>query len=131
MTTSSEDRPPLPPFYGFFARGADQEVRAAEDGWTKKAAIPEKVGLAYTGGQHGATTEHEVLPGGRAAIGRLPQPQMSAARARLPGMLIKELRSFEATGSRWRFAYDFHRRFRPWFRSLRPNENWEYRRSAG
>src|ERR1700676_1107207 len=43
MTTTSETRPPLPPFT---RETALKKVRAAEDGWNSRD--PEKVSLAYT-----------------------------------------------------------------------------------
>jgi nuclear transport factor 2 (NTF2) superfamily protein len=115
MTTSSETRPPLPPFT---RESAIKKVRAAEDGWNSRN--PEKVALAYTG-ESRWRNRAEFFQGRQAIVAFL---RRKWARE-LDYRLIKELWSFDGNRIAVRFAYEWHDDSGQWFRSY-GNENWEF-----
>jgi uncharacterized protein len=115
MTTSSETRPPLPPFT---RESAIKKVRAAEDGWNTRN--PEKVALAYTGDSRWRNRA-EFFQGRQAIVAFLTRKWARELDYRL----IKELWSFDGNRIAVRFAYEFHDDSGQWFRSY-GNENWEF-----
>jgi uncharacterized protein len=115
MTTSSETRPPLPPFT---RESAIKKVRAAEDGWNSRN--PEKVALAYTG-ESRWRNRAEFFQGRQAIVAFLSRKWARELDYRL----IKELWSFDGNRIAVRFAYEWHDDSGQWFRSY-GNENWEF-----
>jgi uncharacterized protein len=115
MTTSSETRPPLPPFT---RESALRKVRAAEDGWNSRN--PEKVALAYTGDSRWRNRA-EFFQGRAAIVAFLTRKWARELDYRL----IKELWSFTDDRIAVRFAYEWHDDSGQWFRSY-GNENWAF-----
>ena len=115
MTTTSETRPPLPPFT---RESALKKVRAAEDGWNSRN--PEKVALAYTGDSRWRNRA-EFFQGRQAIVAFLSRKWARELDYRL----IKELWSFHGNRIAARFAYEWHDDSGQWFRSY-GNENWEF-----
>jgi nuclear transport factor 2 (NTF2) superfamily protein len=115
MTTSSETRPPLPPFT---RDSALKKVRAAEDGWNSRN--PEKVSLAY-GEDSRWRNRAEFFQGRPAIVAFLTRKWVRELDYRL----IKELWSFDGNRIAVRFAYEWHDDSGQWFRSY-GNENWEF-----
>lgn len=115
MNTSSETRPPLPPFT---RESAIKKVRAAEDGWNSRN--PEKVALAYTGDSRWRNRA-EFFQGRQAIVAFLSRKWARELDYRL----IKELWSFDGNRIAVRFAYEWHDDSGQWFRSY-GNENWEF-----
>ena len=115
MTTSSETRPPLPPFT---RESALKKVRAAEDGWNSRN--PEKVSLAYTEDSWWRNRA-EFFQGRPAIVAFLTRKWVKELDYRL----IKELWSFDGNRIAVRFAYEWHDDSGNWFRSY-GNENWEF-----
>jgi uncharacterized protein len=115
MTTSSETRPPLPPFT---RESALKKVRAAEDGWNSRN--PEKVSLAYSADSRWRNRA-EFFEGRPAIVAFLTRKWVRELDYRL----IKELWSFDGNRIAVRFAYEFHDDSGQWFRSY-GNENWEF-----
>ena len=115
MTTSSETRPPLPPFT---RESALKKVRAAEDGWNSRD--PEKVSLAYTEDSWWRNRA-EFFQGRPAIVAFLTRKWVKELDYRL----IKELWSFDGNRIAVRFAYEWHDDSGNWFRSY-GNENWEF-----
>ena len=115
MTTSSHDRPPLPPFT---RETATQKVRMAEDGWNTRDA--ERVSLAYTVDSRWRNRV-EFLSGREEIVQFLRgngQRNWTTASSKSYGPLM---------GNRIavRFAYEWHDDSGNWFRSY-GNENWEF-----
>ena len=115
MTTSSETRPPLPPFT---RESAIKKVRAAEDGWNTRD--PERVALAYSTQSRWRNRAEFVV--GREQIVALLRRKWARE---LDYRLIKELWAFEGSRIAVRFAYEWHDDAGNWFRSF-GNENWEF-----
>jgi uncharacterized protein len=113
--TSSETRPPLPPFT---RESAIKKVRAAEDGWNSRN--PERVALAYTGDSRWRNRA-EFFQGRQAIVAFLTRKWARELDYRL----IKELWSFTDNHIAVRFAYEWHDDSGQWFRSY-GNENWEF-----
>jgi uncharacterized protein len=115
MTTSSETRPPLPPFT---RESALRKVRAAEDGWNSRD--PEKVALGYTGDSRWRNRA-EFFQGRAAIVAFLTRKWARELDYRL----IKELWAFADDRIAVRFAYEWHDDSGQWFRSY-GNENWAF-----
>jgi uncharacterized protein len=115
MTTTSEARPPLPPFT---RETALKKVRAAEDGWNSRN--PEKVSLAYT--EDSWWRNRAEFFQGRAAIVAFLTRKWARE---LDYRLIKELWAFTDNRIAVRFAYEWRDDSGHWFRSY-GNENWEF-----
>jgi uncharacterized protein len=115
MTTTSETRPPLPPFT---RETALKKVRAAEDGWNSRN--PEKVSLAYT--EDSWWRNRAEFFQGRAAIVAFLTRKWARE---LDYRLIKELWAFTDNRIAVRFAYEWRDDSGHWFRSY-GNENWEF-----
>jgi nuclear transport factor 2 (NTF2) superfamily protein len=115
VTTTSEARPPLPPFTH---ETAVKKVRAAEDGWNTRS--PEKVALAYSEDSWWRNRA-EFFQGRPAIVAFLTRKWAKELDYRL----IKELWSFDGKRIAVRFAYEWHDDSGSWFRSY-GNENWEF-----
>ena len=115
MTTTSETRPPLPPFT---RETALKKVRAAEDGWNSRN--PEKVSLAYT--EDSWWRNRAEFFQGRAAIVAFLTRKWARE---LDYRLIKEVWAHAENRIAVRFAYEWHDYGGFWFRSY-GNENWEF-----
>jgi len=113
--TTTETRPPLPPFT---RESAMKKVRAAEDGWNTRD--PQKVSLAYTEDSLWRNRA-EFLHGRPAIVAFLTRKWAKELDYRL----IKELWSFDGNRIAVRFAYEWHDDSGNWFRSY-GNENWEF-----
>ncbi|SHH48767.1 nuclear transport factor 2 family protein [Pollutimonas bauzanensis] len=115
MSTSSEVRPPLPPFT---RETAVRKVRLAEDGWNSRDAA--KVALAYS---------LDTRWRNRAEFaGNRDEARAFLARKwakELDYRLIKELWAFTGNRIAVRYAYEWHDDSGNWFRSY-GNENWEF-----
>lgn len=97
MNTTTEQRPPFPPFTH---ETATQKVRMAEDGWNNRAEFPlgrEQI-IAFL--KRKWENEHEYR-------------------------LIKELWAYTGNHIAVRFTYEWHNGVGEWFRSY-GNENWEF-----
>lgn len=115
MTSTSNIRPPLPPFT---RETAIDKVRLAEDGWNSRD--PAKVALAYS-------LDTRWRNRAEFAQGR-DQAQAFLERKwarELEYRLIKELWAFTDNRIAVRFAYEWHDDSGNWFRSY-GNENWEF-----
>lgn len=115
MNTSTESRPPFPPFT---LETATQKVRMAEDGWNNRD--PEKVALAYT--IDSQWRNRSEFPSGRAEIIEFLTRKWAKEHEY---RLIKELWTFQSHRIAVRFAYEWHDDENHWFRSY-GNENWEF-----
>ena len=115
MNTSSESRPPFPPFTH---ETATQKVRAAEDGWNNRD--PEKVALAYT--IDSQWRNRAEFPVGREQITAFLKRKWATEHEY---RLIKELWTFTGNRIAVRFAYEWHNDNHEWFHSY-GNENWEF-----
>lgn len=121
MSTSStsELRPPLPPFT---RETAIQKVRLAEDGWNSRD--PERVSLVYTSDSQWRNRAE--FPRGRAEIVEFLKRKWARE---LDYRLIKELWAFTENRIAVRFAYEWHDDSGQWYRSY-GNENWEFNESG-
>jgi len=115
MTSSTEARPPLPPFT---RETAVQKVRMAEDGWNSRD--PHRVSLVYT--TDSVWRNRAEFPVGREQIVQFLQRKWAKE---LDYRLIKELWAFEGARIAVRFAYEWHDDSGHWYRSY-GNENWEF-----
>jgi uncharacterized protein len=115
MSSTSETRPPIPPFT---RDTAIQKVRAAEDGWNGRDA--QRVSLAYTADSKWRNRAE--FPSGRAEIVEFLTRKW---QRELDYRLIKELWAFEGNRIAVRFAYEYHDEAGNWFRAY-GNENWEF-----
>jgi uncharacterized protein len=115
MTSSSEVRPPLPPFT---RETALQKIRMAEDGWNSRD--PHRVSLVYTADS--IWRNRAEFPVGREQIIQFLQRKWAKE---LDYRLIKELWTFEGERIAVRFAYEWHDDSGHWYRSY-GNENWEF-----
>jgi nuclear transport factor 2 (NTF2) superfamily protein len=115
MTTSTESRPPLPPFT---RESAIEKVRLAEDGWNSRN--PEKVSLAYT--PDSSWRNRAEFATGRPEIVQFLTRKWAKE---LDYRLIKELWAVDGNRIAVRYAYEWHDDSGNWFRSY-GNENWEF-----
>ena len=117
--TTTETRPPVPPFSAETAR---QKVRMAEDAWNTRD--PDVVVRVYTDDTRWRNRAE--FPVGREQVRAVLQRKWATE---LDYRLIKELWAFDgAPGSgrlAVRFAYEWHDAAGNWFRS-HGNENWEF-----
>jgi nuclear transport factor 2 (NTF2) superfamily protein len=115
MTSSSESRPPLPPFT---RETAIQKVRMAEDAWNTRE--PERVARAYT--QDSRWRNRSEFITGREQIAKFLTRKWARE---LDYRLIKELWAFGDNRIAVRFAYEYHDDAGTWYRAY-GNENWEF-----
>ena len=115
MTTSTEARPPLPPFT---RESATLKVRLAEDAWNSRD--PHRVSLAYT--PDSAWRNRAEFPVGRGQIVAFLERKWAREQ---DYRLIKELWTFEDARIAVRFAYEWHDGAGQWYRSY-GNENWQF-----
>jgi nuclear transport factor 2 (NTF2) superfamily protein len=115
MSTTSLQRPPLPPFT---RESAIQKVRMAENGWNTRD--PQLVSQVYTADS--VWRNRAEFPVGREEIVQFLTRKWARE---LDYRLIKELWSFDGDRIAVRFAYEWHDDSRNWFRSF-GNENWEF-----
>ncbi|HAJ70773.1 MAG TPA: DUF1348 domain-containing protein [Methylophilaceae bacterium] len=115
MTTSTEVRPPVPPFT---RETAIQKVRMAEDGWNSRD--PQRVSLVYT--LDSQWRNRAEFPRGRQQIIEFLTRKWAKE---LDYRLIKELWAFDGNRIAVRFAYEWHDDAGNWFRSY-GNENWQF-----
>lgn len=115
MTTSTQPRPPVPPFT---RETAIAKVRAAEDAWNSRN--PEKVSLAYT--PDSRWRNRSEFPHGREQIVEFLRRKWARE---LEYRLIKELWAFGDDRIAVRFAYEYRDDSGNWFRAY-GNENWEF-----
>jgi nuclear transport factor 2 (NTF2) superfamily protein len=113
MSTTNQQRPPLPPFT---RETAIQKVRLAEDAWNTRE--PGRVALAYTVDSRWRNRA-EFIEGRDEIVSFLTRKWMREIDYRL----IKELWAFEGNRIAVRFAYEWHDDSNNWFRSY-GNENW-------
>jgi nuclear transport factor 2 (NTF2) superfamily protein len=115
MNTSTESRPPFPPFN---RDTAAQKVRMAEDGWNNRD--PQRVALAYT--VDSQWRNRAEFPIGREQIIEFLTRKWATEHEY---RLIKELWAYTDNHIAVRFAYEWHNDAGQWFRSY-GNENWEF-----
>jgi uncharacterized protein len=113
--TSSEARPPLPPFT---RETAIQKIRMAEDGWN--SGDPERVSMVYT--PDSQWRNRAEFPKGREQIVEFLTRKWAKE---LDYRLIKEIWAFEGNRIAVRFAYEWHDDAGNWTRSY-GNENWQF-----
>jgi uncharacterized protein len=119
MSTSENQRPPVPPFD---REAAIMKVRLAEDAWNSRD--PEKVATAYT--VDSVWRNRSEFPRGREEIIQFLKRKWAKE---LDYRLIKELWAFHENRIAVRFAYEWHDDSGNWFRSY-GNENWEFDRNG-
>jgi len=115
MSTTSQARPPFPPFT---AETAAQKARMAEDAWNSRD--PARVALAYT--VDTKWRNRAEFPVGRAEVEQFLTRKW---RKELDYRLIKEVWAFAGNRIAVRFAYEWRDDANNWFRSY-GNENWEF-----
>ena len=115
MSSTTEARPPLPPFT---RETATQKVRLAEDGWNSRDAA--KVALVYSTDTWWRNRA-EFVQGREEARAFLERKWSKEFEYRL----IKELWAFTDNRIAVRFAYEWRDDAGNWFRSY-GNENWEF-----
>ncbi|ALL69818.1 50S ribosomal protein L21 (plasmid) [Paraburkholderia caribensis MBA4] len=115
MSSTTEVRPPLPPFT---RETAAQKVRQAEDGWNSRDAA--KVALVYSTDTWWRNRA-EFVQGREEARAFLERKWSKEFEYRL----IKELWAFTDNRIAARFAYEWRDDAGNWFRSY-GNENWEF-----
>ncbi|AMV47449.1 DUF1348 family protein [Paraburkholderia caribensis] len=115
MSSTTEARPPLPPFT---RETATQKVRLAEDGWNSRDAV--KVALVYSTDTWWRNRA-EFVQGREEARAFLERKWSKEFEYRL----IKELWAFTDNRIAVRFAYEWRDDAGNWFRSY-GNENWEF-----
>ena len=115
MSSTTEVRPPLPPFT---RETATQKVRQAEDGWNSRDAA--KVALVYSTDTWWRNRA-EFVQGREEARAFLERKWSKEFEYRL----IKELWAFTDNRIAVRFAYEWRDDAGNWFRSY-GNENWEF-----
>ena len=115
MSSTTEVRPPLPPFT---RETAAQKVRLAEDGWNSRDAA--KVALVYSTDTWWRNRA-EFVQGREEARAFLERKWSKEFEYRL----IKELWAFTDNRIAVRFAYEWRDDAGNWFRSY-GNENWEF-----
>jgi len=114
-TTTSDARPPLPPFT---RDAATEKVRMAENAWNTRE--PARVALAYT--PDSAWRNRSEFVHGREEIVAFLTRKWAAE---LEYRLVKELWAFGDARIAVRFAYEWHDASGAWFRSY-GNENWAF-----
>jgi uncharacterized protein len=119
MSTSENQRPPVPPFD---REAATKKARLAEDAWNSRD--PEKVATAYTIDSVWRNRS-EFLSGREEIIQFLKRKWAKELDYRL----IKELWAFHENRIAVRFAYEWRDDSGNWFRSY-GNENWEFDRNG-
>ena len=113
--TTSETRPPLPPFTEDTAK---KKVRGAEDAWnTRDPEVCARVSTEDTRWRNRAE-----FPVGREEVKAFLRRKWARE---LDYRLIKELWAFTGNVIAVRFAYEWHDDSGHWFRSY-GNENWEF-----
>ena len=115
MTSSSDDRPPCPPFT---RESAIEKIRAAENAWNSRD--PQRVALAYS--EDSRWRNRSEMIQGREDIQAFLARKW---RRELDYRLIKELWAFHEDRIAVRFAYEWHDDSGNWFRSY-GNENWQF-----
>ncbi len=115
MTSTTETRPPLPPFD---RDGAIEKIRLAEDGWNSRE--PQRVSLAYS--VDSEWRNRAEIFRGRAAIVEFLQRKWARE---LDYRLIKELWVYRDNRIAVRFAYEWHDDSGHGYRSY-GNENWQF-----
>lgn len=115
MSSTTEVRPPLPPFT---RESAIEKVRLAEDGWNTRDAA--KVSLAYSLDTRWRNRA-EFANGRDEARAFLERKWAKELEYRL----IKELWAFTGNRIGVRYAYEWRDDSGNWFRSY-GNENWEF-----
>ena len=115
MNTSSDSRPPVPPFT---RETALQKVRMAEDAWNSRD--PERASLAYTTDSQWRNRAEFLR--GRAEI---VQFLVRKWQRELDYRLVKELWAYTDNRIAVRFAYEWHDDSGHWYRSY-GNENWAF-----
>jgi nuclear transport factor 2 (NTF2) superfamily protein len=115
MSSTTEVRPPLPPFT---RETATQKVRQAEDGWNSRDAA--KVAMVYSTDTWWRNRA-EFVQGREEARTFLERKWSKEFEYRL----IKELWAFTDNRIAVRFAYEWRDDAGNWFRSY-GNENWEF-----
>lgn len=115
MSSTPQNRPPLPPFT---QQSAIEKVRLAEDGWNSRN--PEKVSLAYTPDTQWRNRVEFVVDREQAK-----DFLTRKWKKELDYRLIKELWAFTDNRIAVRYAYEWHDDSGNWFRSY-GNENWEF-----
>ncbi len=113
--TSSEPRPPFPPFT---KETAQKKIQAAEDAWNTKD--PERVAMAYT-----PDTEwrnRSAFLNGRDEVVAFLKKKWAKE---LDYKLKKTLWAFTDNRIAVRFEYEWHDEGGQWYRSY-GNENWEF-----
>ena len=115
MTTTTTQRPPLPPFT---RESAIEKIRLAENGWNSRDAA--KVSLAYTPDSRWRNRDSFVT--GRDAIVEFLSDKWQREQEY---RLIKELWAFADNRIAVRYAYEWHDENGNWFRSY-GNENWQF-----
>jgi nuclear transport factor 2 (NTF2) superfamily protein len=111
--TTSDARPPLPPFT---RETAIEKVRKAEDAWNSRD--PQRVSLAYTVDSRWRNRS-EFLQGRDEVVAFLTRKWAGEREYRL----IKELWAFTDDRIAVRFAYEWQDEAGAWFRA-HGNENW-------
>jgi nuclear transport factor 2 (NTF2) superfamily protein len=115
MTSTTETRPPLPPFD---LESARHKIRLAEDGWNSRD--PKRVALAYTIDSQWRNRS-DFLVGREQIIEFLARKWQREHEYRL----VKALWAYADNRIAVRFAYEWHDESGNWFRSY-GNENWEF-----
>ncbi|MFT5111447.1 MAG: nuclear transport factor 2 (NTF2) superfamily protein [Parasphingorhabdus sp.] len=115
MNTTTETKPPLPPFD---FETASQKVRLAEDAWNTRNG--ERIALAYT--VDSRWRNRVEFPVGRQQIIEFLTRKW---QRELEYRLIKELWTYTDNRIAVRFAYEWLDQSGNWFRSY-GNENWEF-----
>jgi uncharacterized protein len=115
IPSSTERRPPLPPFT---RETAMQKVHMAEDAWNSRD--PQRVSLAYSADSRWRN-RNEFFSGRDAIVAFLERKWTRELEYRL----IKELWACADDRIAVRFAYEWHDASGQWFRSY-GNENWAF-----
>ena len=115
MSTSSLDRPPLPPFT---LATATEKVQKAEDAWN--SLDPDRCAAAYT--EDSVWRNRAEFFSGREAIRAFLQRKWAKE---LDYRLKKELWAFSDNRISVRFEYECHDAAGQWYRS-HGNEQWEF-----
>jgi nuclear transport factor 2 (NTF2) superfamily protein len=113
--STSESRPPLPPFT---LETAAQKARSAEDAWNTRD--PERVALAYS--EDSRWRNRAEFFSGRPAIIEFLRRKWAKE---LDYRLIKEVWAFHGDHIAVRFQYEWHDDSGNWYRT-HGNEQWEF-----
>lgn len=115
MNSTTENRPPLPPFS---LEQATKKVRMAEDAWNTRQ--PETIAMAYT--ENSRWRNRDVFLEGRQAIIKFLAEKWQREK---DYRLIKELWAHDANRIAVRFAYEWRDVNNQWCRAY-GNENWQF-----